>query len=114
MPFNKCLFDFTWFVVSRSSFLVFNRVGTSFLIGFQSTPLLFLFLAPRIVVLGTAQLSVFVFDKIKQPTRFTAEVFSEDSILLFGSLPSCDAFLSLWIRCIPQYYGGLLPDIFTV
>ena len=41
----------------------------------------------------------------------------EDSILLilqFGSLPSCDAFLALWIRCIPQYYGGLLSDIFTV
>ena len=96
---------------------MFKRVGTPFLVGFQSTPLLFLFVEPRIVVLGTTLLPVF--DKINQPTtcRFTAEVSLEDSILLilqFGSLPSsCDAFLALWIRCIPQY-GGLLPDIFTV
>ena len=57
------------------------------------------------------------FDKLNILPRFTAEVSSEDSILLilqFGSLPSCDVFLVLWICHIPQYYGGLLPDIFTV
>ena len=116
LPIDMCLFDFTTFVISRSFSHPFVCSK-----GWHAFPIWVSVSSSPIFVLRTSDCRPrhqFLFlTKLNNLPRFTAEVSWEDSLLLilqFGLLPSCDAFLSLWIRCIPQYYGGLLPDIFTV